>query len=215
MWVLLLAAAVAATLWAGCTQTAEPTPNVQATVAAMLATQVASQPTATPAPSPTPTPTPTPVLSESEVKRFIFRHVKDCHDSLEAQYGGDLTVSYDMRYIGSQEWLVEVSADPTNLSYGSWKLNGQTGAITPFDSFARNLAGTLSRGSKCVLPEGISPLRTPIPTPTRTPVPTATATATRTPTATPAPSYFRASYSKADQLPPGMRQQVQRPIRGR
>ncbi|MFC1935634.1 hypothetical protein ACFLX9_02595 [Chloroflexota bacterium] len=60
MWRLVMVVVLAGSLGAACTQPSEPTPDLEATVAAMVATQVAGQPTPTPTPTAEPTWTPAP-----------------------------------------------------------------------------------------------------------------------------------------------------------
>ena len=77
MWSLVFIGAVTAILWAGCTEPT-PTPDLEATVAAMVATQTASQPTPR-ATSPTfvaqPTQTSTPTLALSNIFRGVFEEL--------------------------------------------------------------------------------------------------------------------------------------------
>ena len=62
------------TVLVGCTQSTEPTPDLESTVAVMVATQIAGQPTATPInlPSPTPTAVTTALAAQGGWRSLIY-----------------------------------------------------------------------------------------------------------------------------------------------
>ncbi len=103
---------------------------------------------------------------------MVYREVFSCKLAVDEAYGEETNIEYESRYLGEERWLVEPFWPLANMSYGDWDVDSETGKVTPFDAFARNVVELEGR---CGLPSGVTPVAavpTPTPQPVMRPVPT-------------------------------------------
>jgi hypothetical protein len=111
------------------------------------------------------------------VERLVFQSIQPCADEVSLQGEETVDVIFSATYSPREgRWLVEASSADEVLTFGTWKVQDDTGELGPLDGVAQSIA---ARKGTCVGPVAhiaqgmtpplfIKPTATSAPTPVRT-----------------------------------------------
>ena len=138
---------------------------------------------ASPTPKPTFAPIPTPVSvtidalavnTKDEARNLVWVHLSRC-----ASFDPSQLNAYQVK----EDWYVKAQAKAP-IQFGIWKVNAESGDLTPHDILAGEWLPYIDSGCSVELGRSLLPA-TPVPTPVPSPTPTRTPIPTRTPTPVP------------------------------
>lgn len=101
---------------------------------------------------------PKPSASSTQVEALVARTIHKCQSSIEHAYGAATYVFYEASWLGQDRWLVKPDWQTGNMTYGTWKVDSQSGTVSPSDAAAKSTLAAIASGG-CGLPKGISPVR--------------------------------------------------------
>jgi len=140
-------------------RTPTPTPEPRSTVA--------------PTETPEPTATPAPTRRDTDVENLVLLTIMTCAGQLAAATGSTIAPDFETTYDSIDgNWRIDAFSKTPALTFGTWNVNDDTGAVTPEDGTAEGISTpdlqclpALARRARGRTPPLFGPPSPPTPTP--------------------------------------------------
>ena len=132
-----------------------------------------ASPTVAPTETPEPTATPAPTRKDTEVENRVLLAIMTCAGQLAAATGSTISPDFETTYDSIDgTWRIDAFSKTPALTFGTWNVDDDTGAVTPEDGTAQGISTpdlqclpALARRARGRTPPIFGPPSAPTPTP--------------------------------------------------